>query len=313
MMTKPRVLTEPFIKALKPAAKGKRYAISDAIVPGLRLRITDTGHKSYVLWRRVDPRSMSASALALGTVGQLTLAEARTKARKWIAQLAEGTDPRTAERRARADTLAAAVDMYLQRHVAGQRKAADTEREIKNELVARWGHRALASIRRADVIAMIDEIVDRGARAQARNILTHCKTFFGFAVERGLLENSPADHVSPLRLIGPKVHRQRVLDDDELRALWAATETLDYPLGPYLQMLTLTGQRRSEVARAQWSEFDLTNKIWVIPAERYKSNAPHIVPLSDSMCELLEQLPRWTSGDFLFSTTGGRAPINISR
>jgi integrase len=75
-------------------------------------------------------------------------------------------------------------------------------------------------------------------------------------------------------------------------------------------MLLLTGQRRNEVARARWCEFDLSNRLWTIPAERYKSKVTHVVPLSDAMMELLEQLPRWSwTGDFLFSTTGGRLPI----
>ena len=54
-MTHPSLLTEPFVRALKPAAPGKRYAISDALVPGLQIRVTDRGAKSYVLWRRINP------------------------------------------------------------------------------------------------------------------------------------------------------------------------------------------------------------------------------------------------------------------
>ena len=51
-MSHPRVLTEPFIRALKPAAPGERYSISDALVPGLKVRVTDRGAKSFVLWKR---------------------------------------------------------------------------------------------------------------------------------------------------------------------------------------------------------------------------------------------------------------------
>src|SRR5215831_6046629 len=89
---RPRQLTETFVRALKPAPQGQRYAVSDALVPGLRVRVTDTGRKTFILWRRTDPRAKSASALALGTVGVLTLADARAKARSWLAQIAEGND-----------------------------------------------------------------------------------------------------------------------------------------------------------------------------------------------------------------------------
>jgi integrase len=110
-------------------------------------------------------------------------------------------------------------------------------------------------------------------------------------------------------LVGPKVARTRVLNDEELRALWAASEQLGYPVGAAMKMLLLCGQRKSEVTMARWREFSLPNKLWTIPAERFKSKVEHIVPLSDAMLKLLDTLPRWASGDFLFSSNGGRTPI----
>src|SRR4029077_6195151 len=91
----PRTLTEPYIKALKPAPAGQRYAIADALVPGLKVRVTDKGSKSYILWKRYGGAAHPA-ARALGTVGELTLAEARQRAREWIAAIKHGEDPRGA-------------------------------------------------------------------------------------------------------------------------------------------------------------------------------------------------------------------------
>jgi hypothetical protein len=89
----PRTLTEPYIKALKPAPAGQRYAIADALVPGLKVRVTDKGSKSYILWRRFGG-APNPAARALGTVGELSLAEARDKARSWLALIKQGEDPR---------------------------------------------------------------------------------------------------------------------------------------------------------------------------------------------------------------------------
>jgi hypothetical protein len=75
-MPKPRVLTEPYIRSLKPAAAGQRYAVADALVPGLKVRVTDNGAKSFILWRRYGGAANPA-ARALGPVGTLTLAAAR--------------------------------------------------------------------------------------------------------------------------------------------------------------------------------------------------------------------------------------------
>jgi integrase len=307
-MTKPRILTDPFVRNLKPAAPGQRYAVSDALVPGLRVRVTDRGHRSYVLWRRVNKKAKSASALALGDVGQLTLAEAREKARAWLAQIEAGQDPRAATRMEREATFGAVVEDYFRRHVAGKRKAKDVKREMRNELVRRWKDKPVTAITRRDIIRMVDEIKDRGATYQAHNLFGHCKTFFRWAVEKDILQSSPADHLNTTRLIGPRKPRQRVLNDDEVRAFWAATGEMPYPYGPMFRMLLLTGQREREVAEAQWGEFDLPNKLWTVPPERFKSDATHLVPLSDDVLALLGELPRWRAGDFLFSSSGGRRP-----
>jgi integrase len=304
-----RVLNDGYIRALKPAAPGTRYAVSDILVPGLRVRVTDRGYKSFILWRRLARGSNSASALALGQFGQLTLAAAREKARAWLTALAAGQDPRHAERVEREATFAVAMENYLRTHVTGQRKALVVAREMRRELLPRFGNRPLTAITRRDAIRLIDEIKAR-APHQARNVFGHLRAFLAWCVEKDLLETSPCDHVRPARLIGPKLPRQRVLNDDELRQLWAATDQLGYPFGSMVRMLMLTGQRKNEVAGARWREFDLANRLWTIPPERFKSDATHIVPLSDAVMALLASLPRFDDGDFLFSVSAGRSPIN---
>jgi integrase len=79
------------------------------------------------------------------------------------------------------------------------------------------------------------------------------------------------------------------------------------------QLLLLSGQRKSEVAEARWSEFDMQGKLWTIPGERMKGEglgAPHAVPLTVDMIAILEALPRFQHGDHLFSSTFGLKAIN---
>jgi integrase len=307
-MPDPRNLTEPLIRNLKPAAPGRRYAIADAVVPGLKIRVTDKGAKSFVLWRRYPGAKNSAAARSLGKVGELKLADARTKARAWLALLAQGKDP-SVEDAASVTTFGVAVEDYLARHVKGLRTARGAEREIRNELLPHWARRPLNEITRSDVIRLIDRIVARPAPGQARNIFGHIRTFFNWAVEHGLVEASPADRVRPARLIGPKMPRQRVLTDAEIKEFWRAAVRMPYPYGPMYQMLLLTGQRRGEVAGARWREFDLAAKTWTVPPERFKSNSVHVVPLTDEVLALLAALPRWQNCDALFSNDG-RVPVN---
>jgi hypothetical protein len=79
---------------------------------------------------------------------------------------------------------------------------------------------------------------------------------------------------------------------------------------PNMVVIAVLGQRKSEVAEAQWSEFDVARKIWTIPAERMKADAAHIVPLSDDALEILKALPSFDGRDYLFSATFGKKPVN---
>jgi integrase len=74
-------------------------------------------------------------------------------------------------------------------------------------------------------------------------------------------------------------------------------------------MLILTGQCRSEVADARWSEFDLHARLWTIPPERMKMTDPHVVPITDHLYALLQSLPRIAAGDHLFSNSFGERSV----
>jgi integrase len=274
--------------------------------------------KTFVLLARF-PGNKQATRQSLGTYGELTLEEARDKARAWRNQLKKKIDPRAeeekqrlAEQRKQENSFASVCEEFIKRHVKKTRKADVVERELRREFVARWGARPITDITQHDVVAVIDEAVDRGAPYQAHNLLGHVRTLFNWAIARGIygLDKSPCDRMRPAAVIGKKQARQRVLIDEEMRAFWRASKGIGYPYGPLFQMLLLTGQRKSEVAEARWSEFDLQKKLWVIPPERMKADAAHIVPLSEDVLSILKTLPRFQSGDCLFSTTFGKMPVN---
>src|SRR6476619_5588691 len=88
-----RQLTDRYVQNLRPAAPGQRDLHGDALVPGLAVSVTDKGAKTYVLYTRY-PGSGSPARRALGEVGALTLAEARDKARGWLALIQRGIDLR---------------------------------------------------------------------------------------------------------------------------------------------------------------------------------------------------------------------------
>jgi Arm DNA-binding domain len=87
-----RPLTDRSVAAIKAAEPGKRHLYWDAVVPGLAVRVTDTGVKAFVLVKRF-PGNPNPTARSIGKVGSVTLEAARTQAREWLAQLAAGRDP----------------------------------------------------------------------------------------------------------------------------------------------------------------------------------------------------------------------------
>jgi integrase len=203
------------------------------------------------------------------------------------------------------------VEAWLADEVKATRTADKVAREVRDEFVSIWGNRLITEISTLDVATVIKAKANT-APAQARNLLGHLKRFFGWAVAQHSfgLEASPVAPLKPDRIVGKKAKRKRVLSDDELRALWQATEALDYPFAPLIKLLALTGQRRSEVGEARWPEFELEKRLWTIPPERTKGDAAHVVPLCDDAIAILESLPRFKKGDYVFSTAYGAKPIS---
>jgi len=323
-----KVLTDRTLKALKPAPKGKRHEILDAVVPGLAVRVTDRADAkgkaaqiSFILIARFPGSSKGhPTRRKIGDYGAITLEGARDTARAWLELIRRGIDPREQERRAREaeavkreNTFGAIAEEYFETHLKGQRKAAAVEREVRRELLPLWQNKPITEITQNDVRILIKAIVRRPAPTHAHSIYNHVRTIFNWAIGSGEIEGlatSPCDRLKPKQLIGVKNKRQRVLTDAELSAYVRAADQLSYPLGAMFKFLLLTGQRLSEVSNAHWREFDLKAKVWTVPPERFKSDSAHLVPLTDDMVALLESLPRYNGGDFLFTTTRGKKPVN---
>lgn len=348
-MLKKHFSTDRELKALKPEAK--LYDVKDAKERNLMVRVGKASknglfRRTFVFVSRFPgakhPTRISFGEYRTAERGDLSLEDAREKAAEWRKLIRTGVDPRVpvqAKNDSLSDvsapdpTIKNAFEIYLSRHVVRQRKGKDSEREIRAEILPVWGDRLVADITKRDVVELIEAIADRPAPYQAHNIYGHIRTFYNWLIDRGMydLEVSPCDRLRPSRIIGEKKPRHRVLSDNELRAFWFACDQLGYPYGPLFKLLALTGQRKNEVAHAQWSEFPILlslkenteetvnevskvgNKIWVIPAERFKSGVDHQVPLSASAIDVLANLPKFKqpkSGHYIFSTSFGEKPVN---
>ncbi|OAF17844.1 hypothetical protein AXW67_06910 [Bradyrhizobium neotropicale] len=212
--------------------------------------------------------------------------------------------------------FAAIAKAYKARELSRLRRGSELGRIIDRELVGPWGKKAAADITAVDVEERILALVNAGKPEAARKLLEVIRQLFDWAMAHPSyrLDRSPADRLKAMKLIGKKAKRKRILSDDELRAAWRAACRMGYPFGDMVKVLMLTALRRNEAAEAHRSEFEIGRKLWTIPAERMKGeedeSGPHVVPLSPDLLTIIEKLPSFNGGDFLFSTGDGAEPIS---
>jgi integrase len=199
-----------------------------------------------------------------------------------------------------------AVQQFLDRH-AKKKYRPKTLYGVTRYLntLDRWGgSRKLDAVARADIRSLLDGIDAPVAANRTHAVL---KTFFNWCVENDLIAHSP---VTGMRAPHRETPRDRVLTDDELRAVWLAAEKEGFPLGTIIQLLILTGQRRGEVTGMRWFELDLSGAgLWTLPRERTKNDRRHEVPLSKQATAILNAVPRIGDCEFVF-TLNGISPSN---
>jgi integrase len=300
----PNVLTARALQAIKPA--NSRKEIPDAYLRGLYFIVQPSGMKSWAVRYRHGKRTRK---LTIGVYPAIDLKTARELAAKALRSVAEGRDPgqeKTQVRNAKLDTIDGAIAQFIERHCKQSnrpRTVKSTELLLRLHVLPRWRGRPVNSVTRRDVLDMVDRVIDAGTPVAANRALTATKTFFNWCIGRDIISVSPCAGVKP-----PTAERarDRILTDNELCLVWHAAEEIGWPFGPLVQMLIVTGQRRDEVAKMQWSEIDLKERLWTLPRERAKNDRPHSVPLSPLAISILKSVPRIT-GAFVF-TTNGKTP-----
>jgi integrase len=331
-----KVLTDRAVRALKPAAPGRRDMHWDAALPSFGVRVTDRGAASFIVMRRLHGKLVrrvigQSWAVPLREPAEpYPLAKARDEARRALEDLRSGLDPKAkraaeaqeAERHAESAFGAVAerfiADYVLKRvrreghEVAKMKSGPEVAAAIRRELKPLWT-KQLAEITPEDVTDILQRIAEDRPYA-AHHVLAYARRLFNWAIaqKRYRITLSPCHRLSPKDLIGERPPRQRILADAELVTIWRATAPegkLGPPLAPFVRMLLLSGQRLREVGEAKWAEFDLDAALWTIPGARMKGDAAHEVPLGPVVVDLLKALPRG-SGPFVFSTTDGRRPIS---
>jgi integrase len=172
-------------------------------------------------------------------------------------------------------------------------------------MVPRWGKRSVHSLRRRDVIELVEQVAANNGGTIANRTLAVITKFASWLVARDIILASFAAGVEKP---GRETERDRVLDDNELAALWRACE--DEPVaGAAIRLMILTGCRRQEAAGCDRRELDAQTRTWTIPRERTKNGVALTLPLSDLAWSTIEGVPR-ISTQHVFSINGW-CPVSL--
>jgi integrase len=266
----------------------------DTAVTGFGARRQTNGTFYYVRYRHNGTQIVKS----IGRHGALTPDTARTKAKQLLGTVAGGTDPFT--QALSGEGFGAAVERYLERKRAAFKPSSFAEigRYLRNHSAPL--HRVrLDQIDRRKVAALLGEIETNSgpvARNRTRSVLS---AFFNWCVSEGLLETNPAQGTAKASENGS---RERVLTKEELRKLWHNLGNDRF--ADIVSLLLLTGQRRNEIGKLQWSEIDFARKMIVLAPERTKNSRVHELPLPAQALAILKRIPRRNTTDFLWGKRG---------
>jgi integrase len=309
-------LTEAAINALE-CPPGRRDAmVFDTEQKGLGVRLTRQGGKIFVLqWR--DDVTREKRREVLGDFGKITVKQARKAAQARLGDVAKGIDPRAvrkaqqaAAKAAKAEaafTLKSLLDDWAKLHLVQRRERYQAE-AIRSLSIAFDDElkRPASALSRAKVLQVVDAYDKAGKHATGRLVRAYGRACFAWAVKRGKLASNPFQGLPAGVKSQP---RERLLNDDEIGAIWNAACAMAEPYGPFIRLLMLSLMRREEVAAMKWSEISPDLTAWACPGSRMKKGAAHIVALSDAAREALGAVTRIDGQDLVFSTTG-KTPIS---
>jgi integrase len=275
----------------------------DSELPGFGLRVLASGRRSFIV--RYRTTSGTERLVTLGTLAEIHPEEAREKAREIKRAARDGRDPkqeRTAARHAPrlSDLRDRMLDEHCQQRKPRTREAYETAWRL--HILPIIGNLPVADVSEADVLKIRRSLA--ATPTQANRVLACLSKAMNLA-ERWRWR---PQHSNPCRHVDhyPESHRERILEADELRRLFAALDTCETVMEStrtLFRLLLLTGLRTGEWRLAQWSWLDEINQTLRIPHGGSKTGARN-VPLSPDVMQILNGLPR-SSVFILPGRTGG--------
>ena len=286
-------LTDISVRTLTPPPSGYKLYYDD-VLRNFGIRVTHRGTKT---WFYIDPGPNARRSI--GRYPEISLKEARSIALEEIAAAKERTEETT-----QSALYLETVDKFLE--AVADTLAPSTQQQYRRYLSRHfpWGNDELGGISPGKVTAALDAL--KGYPSAQRYAYAALHAFFNWANERELVDKNPVHNVTPPPVTGS---RERVLSDAELRAVLQAAQHQETTFSGIMQLLILTGQRRSEVSALEWDWIDWDERLITFPANAVKNRTQHYLPLGDWARRLLEQQPH--QSPYVFPARVRRAGVAV--
>lgn len=299
-------LNDKFIQSIKPQDKQLKFTDGD----GLALVIKPNGTKLWWLRYRINGKEKTFS---IGKYPIVSLATARVKAFELRQQLANDIDPmqdkrRKAQERIRTeapiDTVESVSREWFEKFGTSwvESHASKISRRLERDLYPHLGSVGIAAVTPASLLMVLRKVESRGALETAHRLLQNCGQVWRYAVATGRAERDITADLKGALPPARETHLGAITEPKQIAVLlrniddYKGSEIVRYALklAPHLFV------RPGELRQAKWDEFDLSNKLWSIPAGRMKAKRPHVVPLSNQVATLLEELKAIHTSAYLF-------------
>jgi integrase len=283
-----QTITKTLVEGLEKQAS--EYTIWDAKLPGFGVRVRPSGAKSFIIvYRAGTGRTAPVRRFTVAAVGKLAPEAARTQAKILLGNIANGADPAAEKRASRPKrnrlTFDELAQLYLDQYAKVRKTSWKNDEGYLKKPRAKWKRRIASEITDDDVAELLEEIGET-APVGANRTQSILHTLFSWAKEPGR-KHVPVNPVANMRRRFQESARERVLNDEEIRALWWGLDDPDLPAGRpialALRFILATMVRPGQSAGVLISElvgFSGDDPQYHIPKNRVKKRREVIVPLN---------------------------------
>ena len=303
------------LTALKVAKAKKCGYLSDG--HGLYLKVRKSGSKTWAyIWTQAGKRTEMSLGSAAGAQ-ELTLAQARDEAAKIREQIGAGLDPR-AERNKEAPKTFLEVAEALLSELLPTWKSHKTAEQWRRSLLhdCKGLHaKPINSITDADCRKVVMPVWKRTPETGLR-VRKRLERVLSYAEAHGMREGrNPArwsGHFKEAMVGSDKLKPKHLpaMPYNEIPAFISKLHEIGSISALALEFTILTAARSGETLGALWSEMDIENALWSIPAERMKNGFPHLVPLTPRALEILRQMQEVRQSDYVFAGARPNRPMS---